>query len=370
MQQCNLFISIPFILGNADWDTAPTYANTAPAVKRSYLDAVLAEMRGFADEAPSLEVASVTFGTGSVSTIPEADLHDFLGGIARLFRIASETPVHAVFDPGLFSVGQANELKAFGSPRLEFRYLTSNCDEASVLGAPSGEVEMRKTSILLEQAGFGSVVVQIAVGTLGQTVASLEKTLRDALSSTVGGFELVPLREDWAGAQSDDEAAVLFGHACAWLEEHGFRSTSPTRFMREGIDDPYHRSRYALPGARDGIATLSFGPSTLSVFDGLLWSNIGDVNRYIRESADFQAITEQVVELDAAAVAQRKTLDALYHGQSVELDGERYRSLIERAMLSVSREQGSVRLSAKGRLRYAEAFARLAESCDARYGTR
>ena len=51
MQQCNLFISIPFVVGNADWDTVPTYANVASSVKRSYLNAVLAEMHGFAEDA-------------------------------------------------------------------------------------------------------------------------------------------------------------------------------------------------------------------------------------------------------------------------------------------------------------------------------
>lgn len=333
MQQCNLFISIPFVVGHADWDTAPTYANTAPAVKRSYLDAVLAEMHGFAEDAQSLEIASVTFGTGSMSTIPESDMREFLSEVGRIFPIAPATPVHAVFDPGLLSVGQANELKALGAPWFEFRYFTSNFDEADILGVPSGETEMKKTSILLEQMGLEHVVMHVVLGIGGQTNASLEKTLRDALRSTVVGFELVPLREGWSRAQDDDDTARLFEHASAWLETHGFRPTAPTRFMREDVDDPYHANLYAPIGREVGLATLSFGPSTISVFDGLLWSNIGDIDRYIRESANPEAITEQVVELDEAASAQRRELDALYRKAADRLDFKerlRYRRVFER----------------------------------------
>lgn len=334
MQQCNLFISIPFVVGGADWDTEPTYANTAPAVKRSYLAAVLAEMRGFAGDAPSLEIASVTFGVGSMSTIPESELREFLGEIKRIFPIEPSTSVHATFDPGLLSVGQMNELKAFGLTHLEFRYFTSNFDEADLLGVPSGETEMKKSAILLEQAGLERCLMRIALGTVGQTRATLEKTLRDALRSAVDGFELVPLREGWSGAQSDDDAAVLFEHASRWLGEHGFKSTTPTRFMREGVDDSCHANAYAPFDGGDGPATLSFGPSTMSAFDGLLWTNVGDINHYIRESADPEAITERVVELDESAMEQRRELDVLYR-------------------------EASERLSAKERLRYRQTFERL-----------
>ncbi len=338
MQQCNLFISIPFVVGNADWDTAPTYANVASSVKRSYLNAVLAEMRGFAEDAPLLEIASVTFGTGSMSTIPEADMRDFLCEIGRIFPIAPATPVHAGFDPGLLSVGQANDLRAFGVPCLEFRYFTSDFAEAGILGVPSGETEMKKTSVLLEQMGLDRIVMQVALGINGQTKASLEKTLRTALRSTVDGFELVPLREGWPCAQGDDDAARLFEHASVWLDAHGFRPTTPTRFMRAGADDPYHENLYAPIGGEDGPVTLSFGPSTISVFDGLLWSNIGDIDRYIRESANPEAITEQVVELDEAASARRRELDTLYRKAADRLDFKerlRYQRVFERLLKSV-----------------------------------
>lgn len=372
MQPCNLFISIPFVIGDANWDAEPVYANTAPAAKRSYLAAVLAEMRGFAEEASSLEISSVTFGTGSMSTIPESDLREFLSEIKRIFAIAPNTPVHAVFDPGLLSVGQVNELKSFGDPCLEFRYLTSDFGEANILSIPSGETEMKKTSILLEQTGLDAIVMHVALGILGQTTATLEKTFRDALRSAVSGFELVPMREDWSGAQSDTDAALLFEHACVWLESHGFRSTTPTRFMREGTDSPFYANLYASVDGKEAPATLSFGPSTLSSFDGMLWANAGDINRYIRESADPEAITEYAIQLDATALAQRSMLDGLYRGKAVVLDQSRCGALVNEGYLVLRDAPAgqpivdeksmclqAVSLTEKGKLRFQRVFERI-----------
>lgn len=376
MQRCNLFVSIPFVSCGVEWETAPVYGATPPAVKRSYLKAVLAEMRGFAEDAPSLEVASVTFGTGSMSAIPEADLREFLNEIRRVFPIAHTAPVYATFDPGLLSIGQANELRAFGAPRFEFRYLTSNFDEATTLGVPSGETELKKTSILLEQTGLEGIVVRIAVGVSGQTIATLEKTLRDALCSTVEGFELLSLREGCAAAQSDDDAALLLEHARTWLEAHGFRPTTPTRFMRESADDAYHANLYTPIDGNGGPMTLSFGPSTVSAYDGLLWTNAGDINRYIRESTDPEAITERVISLNGIIAEQRRMFDALYRGESVAIENERFETLAEEGFLvecnacegrmtassKGDRRYRTASLSGKGRLRYQRVFERLAES--------
>lgn len=369
MQPCHLFVSIPFVIGEAGWDGEPVYPNTAPEVKRAYLNAVLAEMRGFADDAGDLDIASLTFGTGSLSTVPEADLRDFLTSMRGLFSIAPRTPIFASFDPGLISIGQVNELKAFGDPRLEFRYLTSNVDEAFALGMPMGETEMKKTDIVLENAGLRNVGIKVAVGIAGQTTETLEKTLRDANRSIIDRFELVAVREGFGRALPDDDAAALLGHACSWLERHGFGATTPVRFVREGAaENPVQDLRFAAGTDAASTAILSFGPSTLSVFDGMLWANTGDLATYLAKSNDPAAITKEVIKLDDHAKSVRQKFDTLYRGcGSMPFDEVAHASLLDAGFLTWDggaqcSERSAVRLSEKGRLRYEQVLEQLARA--------
>ena len=188
LQACDLFINIPFTTRAVDALDTNCYANTPPAVKRAYLQAVLAEMEGFSEEARELAVTSVTLGGGSASTLPADDLRRLLRGIARAFDTPRDVPVFATFDPGLLSIGQALELKAFGSPRIDLRYFTSDAREANLLGCPAPETETKKTDIVLEHAGIADIGMHVALGMVGQSEESLLKTLRAARRSSVKRF--------------------------------------------------------------------------------------------------------------------------------------------------------------------------------------
>ena len=135
-------------------------------------------------------------------------------------------PVFATFDPGLLSIGQALELKAFGSPRIHLRYFTSDAREANLLGCPAPEMEAKKTDIVLEHAGIADIGMHVALGMVGQSKESLLKTLRTARRSSVKRFVLVPALPGHMLASSND-AAELYDCACTWFEQHGFERRGP-----------------------------------------------------------------------------------------------------------------------------------------------
>ncbi len=362
LQACDLFINIPFTTRAVDALDTNCYANTPPAVKRAYLQAVLAEMEGFSEEARELAVTSVTLGGGSASTLPADDLRRLLRGIARAFDTPRDVPVFATFDPGLLSIGQALELKAFGSPRIDLRYFTSDAREANLLGCPAPETETKKTDIVLEHAGIADIGMHVALGMVGQSEESLLKTLRAARRSSVKRFVLAPVLPGHTLASSNDDAAELYDCARTWLEQHGFERQGPLRFALEGAENPLEENWYTNPLSARDHEVLSFGPSTLSCSGGLMWTNTGDIDRYIENCTDPQAITARVAVLDDVARIQRDEFATLYRGESVPFDAERHERAIENDLLerTSDEDEALIKLSSKGCLRYRQAFEQIA----------
>lgn len=357
-QACDVFVSIPFTIDDGVKVDGAVYPHTAPAVKKAYLDAVLAEMQGFAEEASELSVHSVTFGTGSLSTIPADELHRVLQGATRILALPREVLVFATFDPGLVSIGHVNELKAFGRPRMDLRYFTSDVREGEALGRPASETEMQKTDLVLEHAGLSDLGMQIVVGLRGQSESTLLRTLRTANRSTVSRFHLVPLPPGSPLAAEADDAVRLYACARTWLCEHGFAQRTALQFARVGSENPLWENRYTSPASSADHEVLSFGPATFSCSGGLLWENEADINVYIERCDDPQAITAQVAALDDRARALRAEFDALYRCASVPYDATRHHELVNDGLMTW--DDNAVRLSNLGCLRFQEAFAHLA----------
>lgn len=358
MTACNVFVNVPFVNGGALM-AENVYDHASPAVKRAYVEALLGEAEGFAQEAADLDIRSLTLGGGSVSTLPEQELGTLLRGLARVFPLTRETPLYATFDPGLMTVGQANRLRETGRFLPQFRYFCANGAEAALLDMPSGEVEMSKTDQLLEQVGAPGVGMQIALAIPGQTERELEDTLRKAVRGTV---ERIIFVVPAAGIATDDlgSAAALYERGRRWLADRGFSEDCLLHFSRDGSTDPFDRDFYGAPAGEPATGTLCLGPSTVSCLDGLLWSNSGDVDAYIASRGNAELITAAASALDEETVALRSVLGDLYRGGRVALP-QPVRATLPRELFCEG-EEGSVALTPAGRLCHRAAFAQLAEA--------
>ncbi len=330
MQTCDLFVSIPFVVNPAAGIDDNAYARTSPTVKAAYVNALLREMEGFADEASDWNVRSVTLGGGTVSSLSAENLRDLLQGMSQRLPVSRTTPVFATFDPGRISTAHANEVRAFGAPHLTLRYFTADLREGDLLGFPSSEAEMGKTDILLDNLGLEGIGMKVAVGVPGQTEETLLRTLRLANRAVTQRMELTmvrPAAPEQSCAPAADTAADpqqaaqrerLFAAACTWLADHGYQRDAVRAFSR-GQQNPLVSNWYgaaaADPADPSSCGRVAFGSGTLSAMGGMLWSNTGDVNRYIQHSSDPQAITEQAVELDEAARVLQAELDRAYRCQ-------------------------------------------------------
>ena len=92
-----------------------------------------------------------------------------------------------------------------------------------------------------------------------------------------------------------------------------------------------------------------------SVFNGLIWENVVDIDEYIRAEGSPEALTAHVATLDDGALRARARWADLYHLRGLE--GRENRSeLLESGLFTMDGE-GTLQLSPLGSLRPFEAFA-------------
>lgn len=307
-------INIPFITGRADYYGRNLYANTAPAVKHAYCDALLAEAQSIGDDIRDAgeEVSVLAFENGAIGTIEPAKLRPFLRELAAALPLADDCFVSAEADPGLLSTATVEELRVLGVDALRFHYLTSDAVESEWLQRACAVNEMSKTRTVLEGTGVRDFDMQLLLGFRGQSEKTLVKTLRDAaLMDEVNHCTLlVAAGEQFAG---DELAVQMYGVAQAFLEEHGFVRYAPTCFAKPGHE-------LAIEAGCKGDGIVSLGPSTTSRFAGLMWANAGDIQRYIESEADPEAITEVALEVGDAQAKALDAVEAAWRAQVVPQD--------------------------------------------------
>ena len=310
---CAISVNIPFVTGRCDFYGRNLYANTAPAIKHAYLDALIAEARSVGEDLGE-PVSCVAFEGGALGTIEPQKLREFLPELASALPLADDCFVSAEVDPGLLSTATMDELLAFGISALRFHCLTSNPIESEWLERAGAVGEMAKSRIVLESAGFSNIDAQILVGFAGQTEKTLLKTLRElVLMSDVSHCTLLAAR----GSMSGDAAfaAEMFCVASAFLEEHGFAQYAPLCFAKPGFE-------LAIERLRKGGDVVGLGPSTVSRLGNLMWANGGDIDVYIQSGADPEAITESVVEIAGPLASAQKEIANLWQLESASLSAD------------------------------------------------
>lgn len=342
-------LSIPFTIARFDWLEGAFSPFTRQSSKESYIRGLVRELEGFAEEGErALATRSLSIGPGGIGTL-EADLiADVFGAAARLLRL-DEADRAAWIDPGVLSTSQLDVLRACGVNRYVVRFLSSDPRECDFMGLPGAHIEMQKTAMVLDYAGSHTLDMQLVVGLYGQSERSLRESLVAAMHYHARHIQLVSVRPSFGKACDDATTSRLFSFACGWLEEHGFLRYAPCCFARPGAERPAEAHRF------ESLSELGFGMAATSVFNGLIWENVVDIDEYIRAEGSPEALTAHVATLNDGALQARARWADLYHLRGLE--GRENRSeLLESGLFTMDGE-GTLQLSPLGSLRPFEAFA-------------
>ena len=256
-----------------------------------FLDALLREVE---QSAPRLQPRTLYFGGGTPSALSCGQLEYLFRGLAGRLDLTALEESTLEANPATIGVEKAQLLRTAGVTRLSLGVQSWDDSLLKTLGRVHNAEQAEKTFVLLRNAGFDNMNIDLMFGVPGQTIAqwraSLERTiaLRPEHISCYGltyEEDTEYFRELQSGhfVQDEEREIRLFEMTMDALTAAGYGHYEISNFARSGFECRHNKAYWR------GADYLGFGPSAFSTIGRRRWQNVPDTAEYTRRMLSGEA---------------------------------------------------------------------------------
>ncbi|MDR2124923.1 MAG: radical SAM family heme chaperone HemW [Desulfovibrio sp.] len=296
-----MYVHVPFCrskCGYCSFYSAPLPAGAAGEdLLRSYLTALLREMRRRAAQYGRVPVETIFFGGGTPSLLPGRAVAGILDEARRSFNVAADAEISLEANPeSLLLSDFPGEARRAGVNRLSIGVQSLDDAELAALGRAHGSRAARAAVDVARAAGFASVNLDVLWGLPGRAgrapsqmrLLALLKDIADLRPDHISAYELTPEQgTPLAGALERGELvrpgekslASMYLAGAEYLESRGFLQYEVSNFARLGF-----ACRHNL-GYWQGQDYLGLGPSATSTLRNRRFTNPADLTEWIAATA-------------------------------------------------------------------------------------
>ena len=387
-----LYVHIPFCETKCPYCDFNTYAGIEHMMP-AYVEALAVEIERWGDMLGRPAMTTLFMGGGTPSYLPAHDLEAVLSAVRRAFEVTPDAEATMEANPGDLLGDAPVSLAQLGFNRLSVGVQSLDDGLLRLLGRRHTAQDVADAFRAVRRAGFDNVNLDLMYGLPLQSMAQWRDTLDGALALGPEHLSLycLTLEEGTPMEQQvrlgeipepdADLAADMYLHAEELLEREGYRHYEISNWARPGLE-----SRHNLTYWRNG-PYLGVGPGAHSYLGRWRFHNLLSPREYVRRMAGQgstggapAALSEEAIRQiavvggvgrvdDALEMAETmmmglrldegvelasfesrfgRSLDAVFGEQLAELTGF---GLLER-------DDGVVRLTARGRLLGNEVFLR------------
>lgn len=306
-----LYLHVPFCLRKCAYCSFYSEAGLPPDKGKAYLAAVTAQLRQVSTCQRPL--TSIFFGGGTPTMLPPEVLSSLLAACLHSFPCAEEPEISLEVNPATVDCSGLNLLRQAGFNRLSIGVQSLHDGELRQLGRPHSAAEALQTAQLARRAGFTNINLDLMYGLPGQTLATWQDTLVQALAlqpQHLSIYELT-IEESTPFARQHEQGNLLLPNedtVLRMLEEtqrllrgEGFHRYEISNYARHGCECR-HNINYWQNGEYIGV-----GPGAVACLSGTRRSAVADVREFCRLIESGQSVWEEE-ECLAPEAAFRETI--------------------------------------------------------------
>ncbi|MCY4612613.1 MAG: radical SAM family heme chaperone HemW [Nitrospira sp.] len=318
-----------------------------------------------------IPVHTIYFGGGTPTTLPSQDLIGILHAIRRWFLVEDDAEVSVEVHPGTVTAEALRALRQAGFTRLSVGGQSFDQTELLELGGRSYGVGVRQVISWALAAGFTNISLDLMFGFPGQSMASWQRTLDEAIALSPPHLSCYAYtleegspfyREVMRGkrAEPDQEfQVVLEERAVERLAAAGFERYEISNYCRPGYECRHNMRYWQVRSC------LGLGPSAQSCLGDARFGNVANLEWYADSLKRGTLPLDEITCLSHDQVDRERVIWGLRMLSGVRLNPtenrqrpglrQTIRQLGEEGLLQVE-EQGRVTLTDLG-LRYADTVA-------------
>lgn len=283
-----IYAHVPFCLTRCGYCDFNAYAGLDHLQPR-YVRALLAEASLAAPAWDGEDVVSVFLGGGTPTILAAADLEAVLVHLRERYAVTPDAEVTIEANPDTVDAAKLTALLEAGFDRLSMGAQSFDPMVLDSLERVHGPDSVRRAMAVARSVGYANVSLDLIYGAQRETLASWERTLREAIALApehVSAYALTvepstPLgRQIALGARpapDPDLQADMFGLACELLGEAGYGHYEVSNWAKPGCE-----CRHNL-GYWERRPYLGLGAGAHSYRDDRRWWNVRPPEEYLRQ---------------------------------------------------------------------------------------
>jgi oxygen-independent coproporphyrinogen-3 oxidase len=279
-----LYLHIPFCAAICNYCNF-TRGLIDDAVKRQYVEALVAEIRSAGEAGAAVD--TIFFGGGTPSLLDVSEVARVLEACRNMFDLQPGAEVTLEANPEGVSPRLLAGYREAGVNRLSYGVQSFHDLELSRLGRLHSAGRARAAVVEARGAGFDNVSLDLMLWLPGQRLdhwlgsvdALIETGPEHASLYLLEIYPNAPLRDlmarDGWSVAPDEDAAEMYLQGLARLDRAGYEQYEISNVARPG-----RRSRHNLKYWQ-GSSWLGFGCAAHSTWDGIRWRNLSATGEYI-----------------------------------------------------------------------------------------
>ena len=310
-KRLQVYIHIPFCIHHCRYCTACVLTG-GNAAKDDYMRALEKELAAAKPVLAEYTIASIYLGGGS----PTVMSPDAVGNLVRKLQegLDIERPMEISIEamPQTIGTPSLSGLNLGHFTRYSLSMQSAVPEELEALDCGFTIQQVDTALLFLDKFKHQNINLDVMVGLPGQDHASWQHTLEALRYFNVAHVSIYPFPGATDTATATGVATGVVGGAAigandatadsrlilelqeqaqGFLEGLGYRRYSLYHYARPGFECRHFIDRFS------GIDYMGFGLGARSLVDGISYSNTADWDTYIADSADFEHIVTNVVEL-------------------------------------------------------------------------
>ncbi|MGX7029992.1 radical SAM family heme chaperone HemW [Vagococcus zengguangii] len=212
-----------------------------------YVQSLLKEIKMTLEQFPTDNTETIYIGGGTPTSLTAEQLDVLLAGIRELmpFKDGNEFTVEA--NPGDLTLEKLNVMSSYGVNRLSMGVQSFDDKLLKKIGRKHSAQDVYDTMKVIDKAGFGNnVSIDLIYALPGQTMASFEDTLKQALALDLPHYSLYSLilenqtifynwaRQGRLDLPPEDVEGNMFERAAEEMEKHGKKQYEISNFSAPG----------------------------------------------------------------------------------------------------------------------------------------
>lgn len=361
----HLYVHIPFCARICPY--CAFYKERAdPSQTQRFCEALLREIETVTEQHP-LKLETIFFGGGTPTALTTSQLEFLLGGMRARLDLSGLIEWTLEANPGSVSSRKAALLRAMGVSRISLGVQSWDDGLLQLLGREHNAAQAEASFLILREAGFANLSIDLMFGLPGQTLTQWEGDLAKTVAlqpNHISTYCLTYeedtdffLRHSRGEFREDPESDARFLEtAMEKLEAAGYEHYEISNYARPGFASAHNRGYWA------GDDYLGIGPSAFATVGLRRWQNVCDYRAYADRVLagaspieSTEALTPEMKRTERIALALR-TRDGISSQELAEWPNES-REFIELGLLR--KAHGRFLLTSRGKLladSVAEAF--------------